>query len=272
MVISDYCMFGKIVLISILLVSCSKKKEFDQIKVVGHAATGLEILNSVYHDNSKEAVEMALSIEGCDGVEIDIQLSKDGTLWLFHDDHLDKETNGTGCINELTDSQLSSIEYKTIHKEKLARLEDLNLTLFKGKELFLDIRHVTACSGDFVNVSQVISNLNELGLHAITDFNVHCILSYNQWISPFIGAGFKVDYAIYNLNEFNTCINLYPSISGFVVRNSDFEKNEIEMIKNANKDLYIFEIRSPKGIRSALNKNPDAVITDDIRATLIEKY
>ena len=66
MVISDYCMFGKIVLMSILLVSCSKKKEFDQIKVVGHAATGLEILNSVYHDNSEEAVEMALSIEGCD--------------------------------------------------------------------------------------------------------------------------------------------------------------------------------------------------------------
>lgn len=272
MVISDYCMFGKIVLISILLVSCSKKKEFDQIKVVGHAATGLEILNSVYHDNSKEAVELALSIEGCDGVEIDIQLSKNGTLWLFHDDQLDKETNGSGCVNELTDNQLSSIEYKTIHKEKLARLKDLNFTLFKGKELFLDLRHINPCTGAFVNVTQVISNLNALGLHAITDFNVHCVLSYDQWISPFIAAGFKVDYSIYNLNEFNTYINLYPSIFGFVVRNSDFEKNEIEIIKNANKDLYIFEIRSPKGIRSALNKNPDAVITDDIRATLIEKY
>ena len=272
MVISDYCMFGKIVLISILLVSCSKKKEFDQIKVVGHAATGLEILNSVYHDNSKEAVEMALSIEGCDGVEIDIQLSKDGTLWLFHDDQLDNETNGTGCINELTDSQLAAIEYKTIHKEKLARLKDLNFTLFKGKELFLDLRHYTSCSGAFVNVNQVISNLNSIDINAITDFNVHCVLSYDQWISPFIVAGFNVDYSIYNMNEFNTCINLYPSISGFVARNSDFDKNEIEMIKNANKDLYIFDIRSPKGIRSALNKNPDAVITDDIRAALIEKY
>jgi glycerophosphoryl diester phosphodiesterase len=265
-------MFGKIVLISILLVSCSKKKEFDQIKVVGHAATGLEILNSVYHDNSKEAVEFALSIEGCDGVEIDIQLSKDGTLWLFHDDHLDKETNGSGCVNDLTDSQLSVIEYESIHKEKLTRLKDLNFTLFNGKELFLDLRHYTSCSADFVNVNQVIADLNLLNLQTITDFTVHCVLSYDQWISPFIAAGYKVDYSIYNLNEFNTYINLYPSISGFIVRNSDFKKNEIEMIKNANKDLFIFEIRSPKGIRSALNKNPDAVITDDIRATLIEKY
>ena len=272
MVISDYCMFGKIVLISILLISCSKKKEFDQIKVVGHAATGLEILNSVYHDNSKEAVEMALSIEGCDGIEIDIQLSADGTLWLFHDDQLENETNGTGCINELMDSQLAAIEYKTIHKEKLARLKDLNLTLFKGKELFLDLRHYTTCTGAFVNVNQVISDLNELGLQNKTDFTVQCVLSYDQWISPFIAAGFKVDYSIYNMNEFNIFTNLFPSISGFVVRNSDFDKNEIELIKNANKDLYIFDIRSPKGIRSALNKNPDAVITDDIRATLIEKY
>jgi hypothetical protein len=67
-------------------------------------------------------------------------------------------------------------------------------------------------------------------------------------------------------------MNLIYTISGYVVRNSDFDKNEIELIKNANKDLFIFEIRSPKGIRSALNKNPDALITDDIRAALIEKY
>jgi glycerophosphoryl diester phosphodiesterase len=253
-------------------VSCSKNKDFDQINVIGHAATGLEILNSVYHDNSKEAVELALSIEGCNGVEIDIQLSKDGTLWLFHDDQLEKETNGIGCVNDLTDNELSAIEYKTIHTEKLTRLKDLNFTLFKGKQLFLDLRHYTACSGIFVNVNQVITDLNLLNLQTITDLDVHCILSYDQWISPFTAAGYKVDYSIFNMNEFNIFTNLYPSISGFVVRNSDFDKNEITLIKNANKDLFIFEIRSPKGIRSALNKNPDAVITDDICATLIEKY
>jgi glycerophosphoryl diester phosphodiesterase len=265
-------MFGKILLIVLLLVSCSKKKEFTHIKVVGHAATGLEILNSVYHDNSKEAVEFALSMEGCDGIEIDIQLSTDGTLWLFHDDHLDDETNGNGCVNDLTDIELADIEYKTIHKEKLTCLKDLDFILFKGKELFLDLRHYTACSGAFVNVNQVISDLNELGLQNKTDFTVHCVLSYDQWISPFIAAGYKVNYSIFNLNEFDIYNNTFPSISGYVVRNSDFDKNEIEIIKNANKDLYIFEIRSPKGIRSALNKNPNAVITDDIRATLIEKY
>jgi glycerophosphoryl diester phosphodiesterase len=196
-------MFGKILLIALLFVSCSKKKDFDQISVVGHAATGLEILNSVYHDNSKEAVEFALSIEGCDGIEIDIQLSKDGTLWLFHDDHLDEETNGIGCLNDLTDGELAILEYNTIHKEKLTRLRDIDFSLLKGKELFLDLRHFAACSVAFVDVNKVLLELNTIGLQNTSDFSVHCILAYDQWIIPFVSAGYKVDYSIYNLNEFD---------------------------------------------------------------------
>ncbi len=265
-------MFGRIILIVFLLASCSKKKEFSLIEVIGHGATGLKILNSVYHDNSKEAVEFAISIEGCDGVEMDLQLSKDGTLWLFHDALLDEETNGSGCINDLTDNELALIEYSTMHKEKLVQLKDLDFSLFQGKEIFLDLRHYNACSALFVDIDKVILELNSLGIQSEKEFNIHCVLAYDQWVLPFITAGYLVDFSIYSLNEFDTYNNLFPSISGYIVRNSDFDKNEIDKIKFSGKDVFIFDIRSPKGIRSALNKNPDAVITDDIRATLIEKY
>ena len=123
-----------ILLASSILFSCSKEKGFDNVKVLGHAATGLENLNSVYHDNSKEAVEMALSMQGCEGVEIDIQLSKDDELWLYHDAFLKTQTNGNGCISECETGYLDNLQYSSLHKEELLKLSELDLGQFKGKE------------------------------------------------------------------------------------------------------------------------------------------
>jgi hypothetical protein len=61
-------------------------------------------------------------------------------------------------------------------------------------------------------------------------------------------------------------------LEGFVVKNNDFSETEITEIKAKNKKVYIFEIRSPKGIRTALKKFPTGLITDDLRATLIEQH
>jgi len=45
----------------------------------------------------------------------------------------------------------------------------------------------------------------------------------------------------------------------------------VTKIRQAGKKIYIFEVRSPKGIRSALKKIPDGILTDDIRAAILEK-
>lgn len=253
-----------------LITACSKEKNFDNIKVFGHAGMGLNILNSVFHDNSKEAIELAMSIEGCDGVEIDVQLSKDGDLWLYHDSFLESETNGVGCVSNLMSSELSQLNYKGSTNEKMISLDQIDWTLFKGREIFLDLRHYNTCTEEYVSVDTVIARILEV--QSDIDVSVHCILSYTSWIQPFLIAGLNVDYSIYSIQEFRAFEISYPLISGYIVKNSEFSEKEIQEIKNKNKKVYIFEIRSPKGIRSALKKQPNGVITDDIRATLIEKY
>lgn len=261
-----------ILLVLLVLFSCSKEKGFDNVKVLGHAATGLENLNSVYHDNSKEAVEMALSMQGCEGVEIDIQLSKDGELWLYHDAFLNSETNGNGCISENEASYLDNLNYGSLHKEELIRLSELDLIQFKGKELFLDLRHYNECTSTFVSMTAMIQRLTELGMNNQADITVNCILGNADWIEPFIAAGFKVYYSIYSKSEGEAANADYPLLSGYIIKNKDISKDEVAWIRNTNKKVYIFEVRSPKGIRSAFKKYPDGILTDDLRATLIEKY
>lgn len=265
-------MRGSVILMIIGLFSCSKEKDYDLVSVYGHAGMGMEISNSMYHDNSKESVELALGIEGCDGVEVDVQLDGNGELWLFHDSMLDEETNSTGCIPNLTTAELQNVSYATFEKEKLIRLTDLDLAKFSGKELFLDIRHLNECTGQFVDVSKVIDRLKSLGMLGPDDFTVYCILGNPDWIQAFLDEGFNVIYSIYSFPEFENYATAFPDIDGFILRNQDVSKEEVGSMRLANKKVFIFELRSPKGIRKALRKLPDGVITDDIRTTLIEKY
>lgn len=46
-------------------------------------------------------------------LEIDLRKSKDGTIYLLHDETVDRTTNGSGKISELTDAYLNSLYLKT---------------------------------------------------------------------------------------------------------------------------------------------------------------
>lgn len=261
-----------LILVIGMLVACSKSKSYDGIEILGHAATGLENISSPFHDNTKEGVEYALSMEGCDGIELDVQLSADGELWLYHNSKLEVETNSIGCISNLSFQVLKNTHYTSIGKEKLVRLRDLDTSYFNSKNILLDIRHYNECSSQFVNPDVIINHLEEIGFTHPSSFQVRCILGNPDWINDFQVAGLAVLYSIYSVEEFNLYQSNYPNLEGFVVKNNDFSESEITEIKSKNKKVYIFEIRSPKGIRSALKKFPTGLITDDLRATLIEQH
>lgn len=43
---------------------------------------------------------------GADGLELDVRLTLDGQLVVFHDHRLDRTSNGTGRVNDATFSQV----------------------------------------------------------------------------------------------------------------------------------------------------------------------
>jgi glycerophosphoryl diester phosphodiesterase len=265
-------MYFRITLLFFFLLSCSKSKNYEAVLVFGHGGNGLEILNSFYHDNSLEAINLALSIDGNNGVEVDVQLSADGELWLYHDNYLDNETNGEGCINEKNSAYLETISYKTVAKEKLAKLGQINLDLLKNKQLFLDLRHYNFCKNQLVDLFKVIQRLQTLQFDELTDIDLYCVVSTNSWIQPLLDAGFQVMPTVTNIADFNNIVQQYPEVSGAVVNNKYVSQEDINYLKSLEKKVVIFEVRSPKGIRSALKKYPFGIMTDDIRTALIEKY
>lgn len=49
-----------------------------------------------YPENTMTAFKKACAIPGLAGIETDIQISKDGHLMVFHDERVERTTDGTG--------------------------------------------------------------------------------------------------------------------------------------------------------------------------------
>lgn len=60
-------------------------------------------------ENTLPAFEMAEQM-GADGVELDVQLTADGEVVVIHDETLDRTTNGTGAIAQLTLAEIRRFE------------------------------------------------------------------------------------------------------------------------------------------------------------------
>ena len=64
---------------------------------------------SKYPENTLEAFSAALSL-GVDQLETDVRITKDGALVLIHDATVDRTTNGTGNVSDLTLEELKQLE------------------------------------------------------------------------------------------------------------------------------------------------------------------
>jgi len=89
----------------------------NKILKIGHrGANGYEPENTLV--SFEKAIEM-----GADGIELDVHLSSDGHLIVIHDETIDRTTNGTGAVNQLTLEELKS--FKINEKYSIPTLEEV---------------------------------------------------------------------------------------------------------------------------------------------------
>lgn len=258
-----------IFIVALLAFSCKKKEQFDSVKLIGHAGSGLHSETSPYYDNSQEAIDYAVQLEGIDGVEIDLQCSASGSMWLFHNTILNDDTKGEGCVNSATDDYLNSLFYNGLGNEPLVKLADLDFP-FATKTCFLDVRHYNSCTEQFID-QQTVINAIDAALVPLSVPEVSVITNNPGWVHEFYLKGWKVYYEVGSANSYLNFGQLSET-AGLCLRNSEIDRAGVESVQQAGKEVIIFEVRSPKGIRSGLRKYPDYLMTDNLKAAIIEKY
>ncbi|CAM3798970.1 glycerophosphodiester phosphodiesterase [Mesobacillus zeae] len=80
---------------------------------------------------------------GADGIELDVQMTKDGELVVIHDEKVDRTTDGKGYVREYTASDLRKLDarykFQELHKkEQIPFLEEV-LNWLKGNSMVCNI-------------------------------------------------------------------------------------------------------------------------------------
>jgi hypothetical protein len=158
-----------IILVIILVISNSCKKikyypdkDYQEVvtMILAHRAGGGE--HSDYEENSLEAAKYGLSI--VDGLEVDIQISKDRTIWLAHSADL-PDCGGImyDCFSEATDNQIVALDSCNGDSHSFTRLEDifsLMASTHPGAFISLDVKYWSPCA---VTSSDVLGVMNVIG-------------------------------------------------------------------------------------------------------------
>ncbi|MFC1889123.1 glycerophosphodiester phosphodiesterase [Thermodesulfobacteriota bacterium] len=86
-------------------------------------------------ENTLPAFELAID-RGCDWIECDVRLSADDAVIVMHDAEVDRTTDGTGLVSDLTLAQLKELDAGSWYSDEFAGAEvptlDETLELVRG--------------------------------------------------------------------------------------------------------------------------------------------
>jgi len=95
----------------------------------------------------------AAEAAGADGIELDVHLSRDGVLVVIHDDRVDRTTNGSGAVADLTASALQELDAGSwfspeFRGERVPTLADV--FAWAGDRSRINVEIKTAAAGEAV--------------------------------------------------------------------------------------------------------------------------
>jgi len=109
--------------------------------IIGHRGSGTNG-PSEPPENTLPSVEAAYA-DGAAMVEIDAQLTADGVLVLMHDGTVDRTTDGTGCVSELTAAEIGAL---SADGTPVPTLDELLMTGTGGVNIEIKISEGGGCA------------------------------------------------------------------------------------------------------------------------------
>lgn len=265
----------------IFLGSCSKTDpeiinlNGGRIGVIGHGGNGFQSERNQLPHNSFSSIIKAVEANQADGVELDVQISRDGELILYHDRTLQSMTDCSGCIINNTTDVILKCKYKNdfytnvFENETVIKLETILERFSKRKLkplLFLDIKLFNNCSKSFYmereiftkTLNSIIDKYNASKWVFVqstdTDF-LDSLKQLNKDLSLIIEGG-NAEETI----EIAKIKRYYGIISS---NNSIFSEN-VKKGHSAGLKVVIFDVKTREGSIEAINKYPDFIQTDNI--------
>ena len=271
------------------LTACTTTKPVanPQLVVLGHAGSGFFTPISPFNfrpPSSWRGIRRAL-LRGADGVEIDLQMSRDSVVMLYHDQHLQDGSTGTGCVSEHTAAEITQLRYKggfpydLIQKEHPITFDTLLARLNRRPTfpfLHLDLHEDDQCLPPGrqheqvpLLVRQIARTLarNHVPLDKvlfITQEGATVRLARAAMPGVRIGLEIASDEFAFGLKVAKT-----EKVHTVVLDADRVTPEQSAQAHAAGLKVVVFGGRSPKDLRRVLKTQPDEIEVDNVKRLLI---
>ncbi len=238
----------------------------NKVCVFGHGGMGSE---QIYPIDSYQSISKCL-FAGADGTEMDIQVTKDSVLVVFHDPDLSDKTNLKGIINSLTWDEIKQAKYTTVPYTdyKVVSLNELfdNLENIHNYLFSFDCKLYT--------VSPDLNQFYDMFARAIDRLVDQYNLRENVLIES-TSVSFLKKLKIYGNNY---KLFYYPSsfeqglkvatdwhFYGITISTEQITRSQVETAHDNNLFVTVWGIHSRRKNVDAVAKNPDFIQTDRVK-------
>lgn len=254
-----------VIVLGLLVSSCKKESTaLPEVTVLGHAGTSLHRDRAVFPANSFESIKYAIDILDADGVEVDVQMTRDSILVLYHDQFLDFSTNMTGCVSEYSFEELKMAKLDNSNYNLIDLEQVLKFVESRKKSVFLDVKTYDFCKKKNISISAFEYALSNCKSKLSSNFNSKITLSSEStWFLNQINHTIKcievedVKNGIEKINSFG--------FQSFLIKLEDISESDVEVLKTISWGLQ--GVKDEWTVDDGIKLLPKFVITDNIAYT-----
>lgn len=210
-------------------------------------------------ENTLKAFQMALE-QGADGIELDVMLTKDGRLVVIHDDTVDRTTNGTGKVREMTLAELKALDFG--QGEPIPTLDEV-FEGFGGKFLInVELKNYSTMLDRLpVTVAELVTAFNLAGSVLISSFNPLNLPRFHRRV-PETPLGLltlpgKANGLTSHLFHFNALHSFHEDVDAALVAAEHAHSRQVN----------VWTVDDPAELHRLADLGVDAIITNDPQQT-----
>ncbi|MCA0970177.1 glycerophosphodiester phosphodiesterase [Halobacillus litoralis] len=214
-------------------------------------------------ENTMPAFELAQA-SGAEGIETDVQLTKDNIPVLIHDENLRRTTNGTGFVQDYTYDELSRLDAGSWFSSEFSNTPivtlDEFLRWFKEQKMLLNIELKTNVI-EYKHIESIVyenlKNRQVLDRTVISSFNADSLVRMHE-INPAVRTAFLTSTNRRDLVKYAQSFGA----NDLHVKHRILDKKLVKQCHRQNMDLRVYTVNRTGMMKKCYKLGVDAIFTD----------
>ncbi|MFU0827369.1 MAG: GP-PDE domain-containing protein [Lachnoclostridium sp.] len=226
-------------------------------------------------ENTLEAFQKAIDLKA-DGIELDVQMTKDGKLVIIHDERVNRVSDGKGWVKDFTFDEIRKLNFNKKFPEygrvKIPTLEEV-YQLVKNTDLLINVE-IKSGIVFYENIEEKVMDLTDkMGLKdrvLYSSFNHYTILKLKK-LDPSVKTGFLYQDGYIDMPEYakkHGVEALHPAL--YNLQYPDFVKK----CKDYNILIRAWTVNEEKYMRMVCDYGIEGIITNypDVALKIVKEY